>query len=61
MTNRSADLANIATWLASVQALHDFGRAAFLSLVPLFFMRAPAAVWVGAILELITEYQRRAA
>ncbi|HVR71483.1 MAG TPA: hypothetical protein VMT87_11635 [Vicinamibacteria bacterium] len=60
MTNRSENLAYTASWLAPAQALHDFGTAAVLSLVPLFFMRAPTAVWVGAIVELIREFRASA-
>jgi hypothetical protein len=49
-----------ATWLEPAHALHDFATAAFLSLLPLLFMRAPAAVWVGTIIELVNEFHRRA-
>ena len=55
MRNRSENRAYTAAVPAPIQALHDFGAAALLSLVPLFFMRAPTGVWVGTIVELIRE------
>jgi hypothetical protein len=57
MRNRSENRAYAAAVPASIRALHDFGTAALLSLVPLFFMRAPTGVWVGTIVELIREFR----
>jgi len=57
MRNRSANRAYTAASSAPFQALRDFGTAALLSLVPLFFMRAPTGVWVGTIVELIKEFR----
>jgi hypothetical protein len=46
-------LAQLASWLAPLQAVYDVGVSAVVALAPLLFMRAPTGVWIGAILDLV--------
>ena len=45
----------LVSWLWPFHVMQHVGTAALLTLVPLFFLRAPTGVWVGTILQLIRQ------
>jgi hypothetical protein len=43
------------SWLWPLHVAQNVGAATALALAPLFFLRAPTGVWVGTILNLVSQ------